>query len=145
MQETATEFWQLLQCRRTLGKLLKCLLFCINEWFECVSKIFAFNSPVCDSMWNCRKLHFRFLQFVPSITELDRMPLCIISCTINRPKQYLLDLTLRKCKCILPSRAAQFLGDFCLKLHHWVWPKPWLHTNFWVPTALFYLAPRASK
>ena len=63
MQETATEFWQLLQCMRTFGRLLKCLLFCINEWFECVSKIFAFNSLVCGFVLNCRKLHFIFLQF----------------------------------------------------------------------------------
>ena len=28
------------------------------------------------------------------------------------------------------GRAAQILGDFCLKLHYWVWPKLWLHTIF---------------
>ena len=44
------------------------------------------------------------------------------------------------------SRAAEFFwGDFGVKLHHWVWLKTWLHTNFWVPTLSFYHNTRASK
>ena len=34
-------------------------------------------------------------------------------------------------------RAGDFWGDFCLRLYHWLWPKPWLHTNSLVPTTLF--------
>ena len=39
----------------------------------------------------------------------------------------------------------KFLEDFGVKLHHWVWPKTWLHTNFWVPTTSLYHNTRASK
>ena len=39
----------------------------------------------------------------------------------------------------------KFLEDFGIKLHHWVWPKTWLHTNFWVPTTSLYHNTRASK
>ena len=44
---------------------------------------------------------------------------------------------------------AKFLGDFGIKLHHWVWPKTWLHTSHtspvWVPRTLFYHHGRASQ
>ena len=33
------------------------------------------------------------------------------------------------------GRPAEFCGDFPDKLHHWLWPKLWLHSNFWVPTS----------
>ena len=38
----------------------------------------------------------------------------------------------------VPSRAGENFGDFGIKLHHWVWPKRWLHTNFWVSRTSFY-------